>query len=221
MDHPQNNRVLIVDDQREIHDDFDEMLGAEVGRSTDALAAAFVDAAEDRPRASFELHHAASGEAAVDLVDQARASSSPIAAAFVDIRMPPGIDGIETVRRIRRIDSRIEIVIMTAYTEQRFSEVIQHMDLLHNLLYIRKPFAREEIQQIALVLVHKWNVEHSLDACRDQLARADTRLRALLRASQDALATFDADDEGAASNHFDELRALAHDLASEVDGEAT
>ena len=76
--------------------------------------------------------------------------------------MPPGIDGIETIRRIRKIDRDVEIVIMTAYTDKALPEIVHDMELLHKLLYIRKPFAHEEIQQITLSLVGKWNVEREL-----------------------------------------------------------
>ena len=171
MDRDHNNRVLIVDDQRDIHEDFEEMLRTGDSNSlTDDLAAKFVDEGDGEPRFDFELLHATSGEEALDIVAQRRANGLPIAAAYVDIRMPPGIDGIETVRRIRRIDRQIEIIIMTAYTDKRFADIVQNMELLHKLLYIRKPFAREEIQQITLSMVSKWNLENELNTSREQLA---------------------------------------------------
>ena len=64
--------------------------------------------------------------------------------------MPPGIDGIETIRQIRAFEKNLEIVIMTAYTDKPLHEIVTNMELLHKLLYIRKPVAREEIQQITL-----------------------------------------------------------------------
>ena len=171
MNSDDNNRVLIVDDQRDIHDDFDEMLGGDdTAALTDELAASFLQEEHSRPRFGFELIHATSGEQALDIMMEARQERAPIAAAYVDIRMPPGIDGIETVRRIRGIDSHVEIVIMTAYTDKRFADIVQNMELLHKLLYIRKPFTREEIQQITLSLVSKWNLENELNASREQLA---------------------------------------------------
>ena len=202
-----NRRILIVDDQREIHDDFEEMLGAEGSRATDQLAAAFLDAEQEPRKTGFALLHATSGEGALELVEQAHGEGAPIAVAFVDVRMPPGIDGIETVRRIRRIDSRVEIVIMTAYTDKRFSDIVQHIELLHKLLYVRKPFAREEMQQIAESLVYKWNLERELDACRDDATVAKARLEALLRAAKDPIAFADPTGRLVASNHrYDELR---------------
>ena len=106
--------------------------------------------------------------------------------------MPPGIDGIETIRRVRKIDRDIEIVIMTAYTDRTLPEIVHDMELLHKLLYIRKPFAHEEIQQITLSLVGKWNVERDLAEKRRQLAIGHRRLEAVLNATGDAIAMHDA-----------------------------
>ena len=187
-----NNRVLVVDDQEEIHNDFIEMLTPDTrGRSTDALAAAFIEEVDTFDFPQFEISHATGGEEACQIVRDARDSGYPIALAFVDVRMPPGIDGVETIRRVRRIDRDIEIVIMTAYADRPLSDIIQDMELLHKLLYIRKPFAWEEIQQITLSLVGKWNIEQDLNQKRRQLADSHQRLEAVLDAAGDAMVMFD------------------------------
>ena len=176
MEAQPNRRVLIVDDQREIHEDFSEMLRSPT-RSSDDLASAFLERLPERPRLpSFELLHAYGGEEALQVVTEASGSDRPIAVAFVDIRMPPGMDGLETVRRIREMDRELEVVIMTAYTEQPLSEILREMDLPHKLLYIRKPFSREEVQQITLSLSTKWNLERQVRAGERRLAEAHRRL---------------------------------------------
>ena len=187
-----NNRILVVDDQQDIHDDFVEMLKPDGNRSTDDLAAAFT-AEEAKPfLPEFALSHAMSGEDACQLVAAAKEANLPIAAAYIDIRMPPGIDGIETIRRIRRVDRDIEIVIMTAYTDKSLPEITHDMDLLHKVLYIRKPFTHEEIQQIALSLVGKWNIEQELAEKQRQLFVSHQRLEAVLNSTGDAMAMYDA-----------------------------
>lgn len=187
-----NNRVLIVDDQKEIHDDFVEMLTPGlVGAATDELASAFIVEEVQPFLPEFELLHAMSGEEACEIAKAGKESNRPIALAFIDIRMPPGIDGIETTRRIREIDSDVEIVIMTAYTDKSLPEIIHEMDLLHKLLYIRKPFTTEEIIQITLSLVGKWNVEQELAAKQRQLTIGHQRLKAVLDATGDAMAMYD------------------------------
>lgn len=190
----ENNRVLIVDDQPEVHSDFREMLERNpVMALLDDLATAF----DDKPAVAFlpefELFHATDGEEACDILRTARASDHRIAVAFVDIRMPPGIDGVETARRMRGIDGDIEIVLMTAYTDQSLSEIMHGMAAPHKLLYIRKPFSREEIQQITLSLVGKWNIEQVLARKQRLLTASHQRLEAVLNATEDAMAMYDAE----------------------------
>ena len=187
--------MLVVDDQQEIHDDFREMLQVRGGDSdlSPDLTAAFLGAAEERsflPR--FELLHASSGEQACTLIGAERERGRPIAVAYIDVRMPPGIDGVEAVRRIRKIDRDLEIVIMTAYAEEPLSAIVQNMELLHKLLYIRKPFAREEVQQITSSLVMKWNLERELAERRRALTVSHQHLDAVLDAAGDAIAMYDA-----------------------------
>ena len=186
-----NNRVLIVDDQKDIHDDFEEMLKPRRDASADELAAAFLDEEQRSFLPEFELLHAAGGEEAYATVAAGRRRRRPIAVAYIDIRMPPGIDGVEAVRRIRRIDREVEIVMMTAYTDTPLPEIVQDMELLHKLLYIRKPFAREEVQQMTLALVEKWNVERELSERRRQLNVSHQRLEAVLDAIGEAIAMYD------------------------------
>lgn len=196
-----NYRVLIVDDQEEIHNDFEEMLASGVSkRATDELAAAFVAQSDKPVLPQFELSHAASGEEACAMVKAAQESNRPFALAYVDVRMPPGADGVETVRQIRQFERDLEIVIMTAYSDKTLPEIVNDMELLHKLLYIRKPFSREEIQQITLSLTGKWNIEQELAKYRreledsnQQLESSNQRLQAVLDATGDAIGMFDAE----------------------------
>ena len=185
-----NKRVLIVDDQREIHDAFVEILQSRQTQpaADNDLADAFpFDAvADDAPfLIAFQLLHANTGDQACDIIATARERNEPVAVAYVDIRMPPGIDGIETVRRIRQFDREVEIVIMTGYTDRSLSDIVCNMDLLHKLVYIRKPFASEEIQQLTTSLVGKWNVEGIMREKQRQLAASH---RLLVDATGDAIA---------------------------------
>ena len=158
-----NRRVLIVDDQAAVHDDFQEILNKhEKKTASDDLAGAFLpvdtqDSMSYLP--TFELRHASSGDEAYQIVKAAQEAGRPFAVAFIDVRMPPGMDGIETIRQIRKFEKNLEIVIMTAYMDQPLHEIVANMELIHKLLYIRKPVGRIEIQQITLSLVEKWNVE--------------------------------------------------------------
>ena len=194
--HEFNTRVLIVDDQDEIHVDFREMLGNHnKGAASDDLADAFLPTETNKSSTAylpaFELVHASSGNEALQTIKAANKAKRPFAVAYIDIRMPPGIDGIETIRRIRAFEKNLEIVIMTAYTDKPLHEIVTNMELLHKLLYIRKPVAREEIQQITLSLVEKWNVEQESLKQQQQLAISHQRLESVLNATGEAIGMFD------------------------------
>ena len=217
-----NNRVLVVDDQKEIHNDFIDMLApVPTGKASDALADSFLTQEDHDFLPEFELLHASSGMEACEVVKTARQSNRPIAVAFVDIRMPPGIDGVETVRRIRTLDSAIEVVLMTAYADKPLSEVIKGMELLNKLLYIRKPFAHEEIQQIVLSLVEKWNVEQELASRQEQLVASHQRLEAVFDAAGDAMAMYDAAGHLVFANQgYEELLGLKESNLKEIPPDA-
>ena len=203
-----NNRILVVDDQEEIHDDLEDMLNFNTMRAagnskseTEVLVDLFLDESKKSYLPDFEILHAASGEQACEIVKASTESNRPIAVGFIDVRMPPGIDGIEAIRQIRQVDKNIELVIMTAYMDKPLSEIIHDMELLHKLLYIRKPFVQEEIQQLALSLVEKWNidvekgnVEQELIKNQQQLIIDHKRLEILLDATGDAIGMFDTNE---------------------------
>ena len=217
-----NRRVLIVDDQKEIHDDFTEMLKPQLSETwADKLAASFVTEEEQSFLPEFELLHARSGEEACHIVRVGQEWARPIAVAYIDIRMPPGVDGIETIRRVREIDRDVEIVLVTAYTDRALPEILQNVEPLHKVLYIRKPFAREEIQQITLSLVGKWNVEQELADKRRQLVIGHQRLAAVLDATGEAMAMYDLGERLVFANRgYENLAGLAENELKELSPEA-
>ena len=218
-----NYRVLIVDDEDGIHSDFKDMLNPTNTQAlTDPLAEAILDEGSGNKPSflpNFELSHATSGEEAYDIICMGRESNCPIAVAYIDVRMPPGIDGVEAIRRIRQIEKHIELVIMTAYTDKPLPEIVHDMEQLHKLLYIRKPFAPEEVQQITLSLVEKWNIEQELAKKQQQVTTnhqnleiSHQRLGTVLDSAADAIGMFD--DEGHllfANQYYQQLFDLTED----------
>ncbi len=208
-----NYRVLIVDDEDGIHSDFEDMLNPNGTQTlTDQLAASLLDENSQNRNAflpPFELLHATSGEEAYDIIRTAKESDRPIAVAYIDVRMPPGIDGVEAIRRIRQIEKDIELIIMTAYTDKPLPEIVRDMELLHKLLYIRKPFAPEEVQQITLALVEKWNIEQELAKKQQQIVTnhqnleiSHQRLETVLDSAADAIGMFDDDGHLLFANQY-------------------
>ncbi len=216
-----NTRVLIVDDQDEIHIDFQEILSEKDRQAaSDDLADAFLPGSSRSNTIylpSFELSHASSGAEAYQIVKSATEANRPFAVAYIDIRMPPGIDGVETIQRIREFEKNLEIVIMTAYTDKPLHEIVTNMELLHKLLYIRKPVAKEEIQQITAALVEKWNVEQQSIKDQQSLDLSYQRLKAVLSTTGDAIGVLNKDNQLLFANQqYCQLLGISTDALNQI-----
>lgn len=99
---------------------------------------------------SYEVHTALQGKEGFETVSAFRNKGTPFALAFIDIRMPPGWDGIQTAKKIREIVPDIEIVIVTAYSDRKRQEIVKEIGTPEKLLYVKKTFDHDEIRQLAL-----------------------------------------------------------------------
>jgi EAL domain-containing protein (putative c-di-GMP-specific phosphodiesterase class I)/CheY-like chemotaxis protein len=155
----ENRRVLVIDDNVAIHEDFRKILGPSrlSGAALDEFESMLFGSSEQRPElASFELEFATQGEQGVEMVGQARAAGRPYALAFVDVRMPPGMDGIETTARIWRLDPDIQIVICTAYSDHSWQQILKKLGRSDRLVVLKKPFDNIEVLQLADTLTQRW-----------------------------------------------------------------
>ncbi|MGC3959768.1 MAG: response regulator [Verrucomicrobiota bacterium] len=151
-------RILIIDDNLSIHRDFklvlvDEIDNAELDADEERLYGAETKIRATAP--AYQLEHANSGLEGVEKVQASLSASCPFQMAFVDIRMP-GIDGVETIERIWRIDPRIQMVICTAYADYSQEDLLQRLGQTDKLLVLKKPFDSIEVTQLAGTLVAKW-----------------------------------------------------------------
>jgi signal transduction histidine kinase len=154
-----NRRILIVDDNEAIHDDFRKILGQ--SRQDDSLAEdeAALFGAPDAPAGpsdGYALDSAFQGQDALAAVQRAVDAGRPYALAFVDVRMPPGWDGVETIPHLWRADPALHIVICSAYSDHSWDELIAKLGLSDRLLILKKPFDAVEVRQIAVALTEKW-----------------------------------------------------------------
>ena len=194
-----SRRVLIVDDNRAIHEDFLKILGGSADNSSELLAAERLllgEAAALPPRPTFEIDTALQGEEGVARVRQALKDDRPYAMAFIDMRMPPGWDGLETIQHLWELDPHVQVVICSAHADYDWTEVITRLDHSDRLLVIKKPFEPIEVLQCANALTRKWenerilrrqveHLEHVVEARTEGLEAANKQLRHL--ASHDAL----------------------------------
>ena len=155
-----NCRILVIDDNRSIHEDFRKILQSEVGTKSldEARASLFGEVPFLRALVQFEVDYAEQGQAALALVQLARCEGRPYAMAFVDMRMPPGWDGLETIEHLWAADPEIQTVICTAYTDHSWDDIIQRLGHDDRLLILQKPFSSVEVSQLATSLTRKWDL---------------------------------------------------------------
>ena len=148
-------RILIVDDEPAMHDSYRRSFApshSAEGDALDAMAAELFgddDAAPVEEQPDFALTHCTQGLDAVAAVEQALAAGDPFAVAFIDVRMPPGIDGKETARRIRALDPEVNLVIVTGYSDFSPLEISRAAGPADKIFYIAKPFEVAEVTQMA------------------------------------------------------------------------
>ena len=160
MSTPTNRRILLIDDTPSIHEDFRRILSgtgatAEIDAAEEAL---FGEVSEPADAACFDLDSAHQGREGLEKVRASLEADSPYALAFVDMRMPPGWDGVETIQEIWKVDPRLQIVICTAHSDYSWDEVLGHLGVEDRLLILKKPFDNIEVAQLASALTAKWQM---------------------------------------------------------------
>jgi signal transduction histidine kinase/AmiR/NasT family two-component response regulator len=156
-----NRRIIVIDDNHAIHDDFARILRGKDQQQNqlDDLEAELFGNKPTLAGVTFELASAFQGEEGVAKVRAALDAGKPFALAFVDMRMPPGIDGLETLERIWQIDPDIQAVICTAYSDYSWDELLGRLGRNDRLLILKKPFDNIEVRQMAGTLTEKWSLQ--------------------------------------------------------------
>jgi diguanylate cyclase len=167
-------RVLIADDEAEVRDAYRQILSeADMSSETavfhnlrDRLFAKNMPEQVARSLSAGETTFipvfCEGAEAAVAAVRAALAAEDPFAVAFLDMRMPPGPDGVWAAARIRELDPAIEIVVCTAYSDIDPRDIGGMVPPEEKLSYLQKPFHPHEIRQMTISLASKWRSEHRI-----------------------------------------------------------
>jgi diguanylate cyclase (GGDEF)-like protein len=195
-----NRRILIIDDNAAIHLDFRKVLGAQAEHTAQAAldvleANLFGDAVVAAARPNFDIDSAHQGQEGVAMAHQALVEGRPYAMAFVDMRMPPGWDGLKTIERLWATDPDVQVVICSAHTDYDWTEVVARLGHSDKLLVLRKPAEPIEVLQCATALSRKWENDKLV---KEHVLRLEevitTRTRGLEAANQQLrhLATHDA-----------------------------
>lgn len=181
----QRMRILLVDDNPAIHEDFHKILLPETPQLTELgelEAALFGGNLGDMPpaeagafEAGLELDSAHQGKQAIALVAEAHRAGRPYQLAFVDLRMPPGIDGLETIAQLWQLDPRLQVVVCSAYSDHTWADIVRKLGHGDGLLVLRKPFDAIEVLQLAHSLTRKWALAEAL---HQRLAALELAVRA-------------------------------------------
>jgi two-component system, NtrC family, sensor kinase len=176
MDVVQNRRVLLIDDMPTIHQDFRKILAPLTPQheELDAVEAALFGDEAVAAADVFDLDSAYQGQEGLAKLQNALETGLPYAMAFVDMRMPPGWDGVQTIEHLWRADPRLQVVICTAYSDHSWDEVLARLDVRDRLLILKKPFDAIEVSQLATSLTAKWAAMRQADA---QLTRLEEAVR--------------------------------------------
>lgn len=182
-----NKRVLIVDDNPAIRDDYRRILcpstsGVEELESIEAILFDEMRNHQAKVRPHFQTAFASQGEEAENLTRAAIEQGMPFAVAIVDVRMPPGMDGVETVKRLWRAQTDLQIVLCTAYSDYSWQEIVEELGTSHRLVVLKKPFDPIEVLQLSQAMCMKWVAEREM-ACR-QLDLQSRLTRTSLRAEK-------------------------------------
>lgn len=190
-----NRRVIVIDDNASIHEDVRKILASrrgdadELEREVELFFGINASSDQDDDEA-FEIDAAVQGVEGIQRIEQAVADGCPYAVAFVDVRMPPGIDGIETTKRIWKVDPNVQVVLCTAYSDYSLRETLDQLGKSDRLLILKKPYDPVELTLLAIALTEKWNLAKEANRLIERQSEAiddAQRVLELLRACREEL----------------------------------
>ena len=184
----ENRRVIVIDDNESIHLDYRKILcGDGSSEALDKLEAAIFDTEDPANKMAdivYQIDSAYQGQEGLAKVEAAVEKGEPYALAFVDMRMPPGWDGLETIERLWNIDPDLQIVICTAYSDYSWQDIRDRLGQSDQLLLLKKPFDNAEVCLLAIAMTDKWRVTKQANIRLEELKTlVDTRTTELQVAS--------------------------------------
>lgn len=162
-------RILIIDDNRQIHLDYRKILEGQscttetnedflefFGNEGEGESSGGGTFSSEPLNGLVTIDSALQGEDGFKLVQHSIEDRNPYHLAFVDLRMPPGWDGLKTVAKIWQVDPELQIVICSAYSDNSYADICNKLGRSDSLLILKKPFDAIEVYQLAVALTEKW-----------------------------------------------------------------
>ncbi len=210
-----NARILIVDDNVDIHSDFREILLVSEAKSekfAEAREAIFGKTLATTGPA-FEIDSAYNGHSALEKILNAVSNGCPYAMAFVDMRMEAQWDGLDTIENLWRVQPDLQVAICTAYSDYSWGQIIERLGETDKLLIIKKPFDNIEVRQTACSLIEKWHLLNKLEQIVHQRTEQIQQTRDI---SIFVLASLAESRDPEAGEHLERIRSYCHILAEEL-----
>ncbi len=180
-----NSRILVVDDNRAIHADFRKILCPVNGTELESMEAALFEGPAASLKPAYEIDSAYQGQEGLALVEKAQEEGRPYALAFMDVRMPPGWDGVETTARIWQVCPDTQIILCTAYSDYSWEEVIAKLSYPDRLVILKKPFDMVEVLQLAAAMTEKYRLALEARVKMDLLeTKVEQRTRVLKQTNE-------------------------------------
>jgi len=155
------HRILIVDDNEAIHSDFKKILiDTNYNEELEEIEGTLFGTKKSTKSLSYQyvIDDAYQGEEAVEKVDKAAEEGFPYAVIYMDVRMPPGMDGVQATEKIWEKHPNVEMVIASAYSDYSWDKILEKFGQTDKLLFVKKPFNIIVIKQLTLSLITKWDI---------------------------------------------------------------
>ncbi|MBW2366732.1 MAG: response regulator [Deltaproteobacteria bacterium] len=167
-------RILAADDEDEFLNLYRQIISHPGDFNKTADGKPLASGTDHPPKRIFDLSLCSQADDAVYLVRESLKENRPYSVVFLDVRMPPGPDGIWAAQEIRKMDPHVEIVIITAFADVEPADIISLVPPAHKLIYIQKPFFLKEIYHFAYSLSAKWSQEKNIEKLTAQLEKKVT-----------------------------------------------
>jgi signal transduction histidine kinase len=174
LDPNKNHRILVIDDNKAIHEDFRKILTRPKAPSNNLVeteAALFGEATAQIELPEFQIDSGFQGQEGFNLIEKSLQDNHPYALAFVDVRMPPGWDGVETTAKIWQKYPDLQVVICTAYSDYSWEEMLKKLGYSDRLIILKKPFDNVEVLQLAISMTEKWRLYQQAKLRLDDLEK--------------------------------------------------
>ena len=160
--HAKNQRILVIDDNPSTHKDWRQLFqGVDANSATEKELAIFGPSSDYVGSEDFEIDSAFQGQEGLEKIRHAFHEGRPYTIVFVDVRMPPGWDGVMAIERIWKEYPDLPAVIYAAYSDYSAPEIVKILGRSEKLLIFKNPPDNEGIHRFAVAFTEEWDCKQA------------------------------------------------------------